>query len=71
MGRIEERMESPEFKRVHELTEELRSGKRKKWVLPNSAEEFDDERAVENFKKVMDSGLTREHIQEMRKLRGA
>jgi hypothetical protein len=71
MSRIEERMKSPEFKRVHELTEELRSGKRKKWVLPNSAEDFDDDRAVENFKKVAESGLTQQHIQEMKKLRGA
>lgn len=71
MGKIAERMKRDDFNRVRELTEELRSGKRKKWVPPNSADEFDDERAVGNFKKVMDSGLTQEHIQEMKKLRGA
>ena len=71
MTKIQERMKSPQFKRIHELTEELRTGKRKKWVLPNSSEEFDDDRAVENFKTVMDSGLTQHHIKEMKKLRGA
>jgi hypothetical protein len=71
MGKIAERMKRDDFNHIRELTEELRSGKRKKWVPPNSADEFDDERAVDNFKKVMDSGLTQEHIKEMKKLRGA
>ncbi len=61
-------MKSKEFKRFLELTEEVKSGKRKKWVLPNNSEEFDEEAALSNFKAVMDSGITQRHMEEMKKL---
>jgi hypothetical protein len=71
MGRLKQVMESKEFKRFLELDQQLGSGRLKKWVLPNSADDFDDEAALKNFKVVMKSGLTQQHMKGMKKLHGA
>ena len=64
-------MASKEFERFLELDRQLKSGRLKKWVLTNSADDFDDEAALENFRIVMKSGLTQKHMKGMKKLHGA
>ncbi|GEM_PF-2654083 len=71
MGRLKQVMASKEFKRFLELDQQLESGRLKKWVLPISADDFDDEAALKNFKIVMKSGLAQKHMKGMKKLHGA
>jgi hypothetical protein len=67
---LKDAKKSGTFKRFLELTEELKSGKRKKWILENNSEEFNEAIALKNFKSVMDSGITQRHMKEMKKLYG-
>jgi hypothetical protein len=71
MGRLEQVMESKEFKRFLELDQQLESGRLKKWLLANGEDDLDDEVASYNFNVVMNSGLTQKHIKGMKKLHGA
>ena len=64
---VKEALESSEFQRFRELTEQMRNGTRKKWNQTNSSSEFNEEDALRRFNALMDAGFIQEHADEMKR----
>lgn len=64
---LQETLNAPEFQRFRELSEQTRTGTRKKWSQPNSSPEFNEEEALQRFNALMDAGFVKDHADEMKK----
>ncbi len=70
MKPLKELLSHREYLRFQELMALLETGRWKSWTPDDFEGEFDEEKALQNFQLVMESGLVQEHVEKMKQIFG-
>ena len=71
MKNLLKKLTKEQTSRFKDLMRDLKAGKIKKWTLANNSEDFDSEKALENFGRVLESRITSKLMKKMKEVYGS